>query len=89
MTGWMTRLIRTQAEGEGISHSLEVMGGHTGTNAWWMQICREGVATGVVSLPLRYMHSPVEVLDQGDLEQTARLLAASVRAMGKEGETLC
>ena len=89
MTGWMTRLIRTQAEGEGIPHSLEVMGGHTGTNAWWMQICREGVATGVVSLPLRYMHSPVEVLDQGDLEQTARLLAASVRAMGKEGKTQC
>lgn len=86
MTGWMTRLLRTRAEAEGIPYDLEVMGGHTGTNAWGMQICREGVATAVVSLPLRYMHSPIEVLDSGDLEQTARLLASFVRALGEEGD---
>ncbi|OUN07903.1 peptidase M42 [Flavonifractor sp. An92] len=88
MTGWMTRLLCSRAEAAGIPYDLEVMGGHTGTNAWEMQICREGVATAVVSLPLRYMHSPIEVLDSGDLEQTARLLASFVRALGKEGD-LC
>ena len=88
MTGWMTRLLCSRAEAASIPYDLEVMGGHTGTNAWEMQICREGVATAVVSLPLRYMHSPIEVLDSGDLEQTARLLASFVRALGKEGD-LC
>ena len=88
MTSWMTRLLCSRAEAVGIPYDLEVMGGHTGTNAWEMQICREGVATAVVSLPLRYMHSPIEVLDSGDLEQTARLLASFVRALGKEGD-LC
>ncbi len=88
MTGWMTQLLRNCADTENIPYDLEVMGGHTGTNAWEMQICREGVATAVVSLPLRYMHSPIEVLDSGDLEQTARLLASFVGALGKEGD-LC
>ena len=63
---------------------LEVMAGHSGTNAWDMQIIREGVATAVLSLPLRYMHTPVEVCARKDLEQTARLLAAFVESLGKE-----
>ena len=49
-----------------------------------MQISREGVATAVLSLPLKYMHTPVEVVSLADLEQTARLLAAFVEDLGKE-----
>ena len=60
------------------------MAGHTGTNGWEMQISREGVATAVLSLPLKYMHTPVEVVSLADLEQTARLLAAFVEDLGKE-----
>jgi tetrahedral aminopeptidase len=47
----------------------------TGTDANVMQLSRDGVATGVVGIPNRYMHSPVEVVCLDDLERTARLLA--------------
>lgn len=62
----------------------EVMAGHSGTNGWPLQISREGVATAVLSLPLKYMHSPIEVVHKKDLEDTARLLAAFVQDLGKE-----
>jgi endoglucanase len=47
----------------------------TGTDANVMQISRDGVATGLIGIPNRYMHSPVEVVCLSDLEQAARLLA--------------
>ncbi len=67
---------------------IEVMSGSSGTNAWPIQVSREGVATAVVSIPERYMHTPVEVVNQTDLENTAALLAAFVGSLGK-GETTC
>jgi len=62
------------------------MGGHTGTNAWPIQICREGIATALVSLPLKYMHTPIEVLDLSDLEHLAQLLAGFAVSLGEEGQ---
>jgi endoglucanase len=47
----------------------------TGTDANAMQLARDGVATGLVGIPNRYMHSPVEVVNLDDLERAARLLA--------------
>lgn len=67
---------------------IEVMAGSSGTNAWPVQVSREGVATAVVSIPERYMHTPVEVVSKADLEDTARLLAAFVERFG-EGERTC
>ena len=64
---------------------LEVMSGSSGTNGWPLQVSREGIATGVLSLPLRYMHTPIETAHQGDMEDTARLLAQFIRRVGKEG----
>ncbi|NBI66488.1 M42 family peptidase [Pseudoflavonifractor sp. 60] len=61
---------------------LEVMSGSSGTNAWPIQVSREGVVTAVLSIPERYMHTPVEVVSKRDLEDTARLLAAFVEAIG-------
>ena len=89
MTRWMTRRMIEKAEGKKIPYQLEVMTGHTGTNGWGMQISREGVATSVVSLPLRYMHSPIEVLEVEDMEHTAALLAAFAEGLGEEAESLC
>ena len=43
----------------------------------------------MLSVPLKYMHSPVEVLDLSDLEAAARLLAAFAQNLGKEAEALC
>lgn len=82
MSRALTQRLISLAEREGIDHQVEVMTGHTGTNAWPMQICREGIATAVVSLPLKYMHTPVEVISCTDLESTARLLAAFVAGEG-------
>jgi endoglucanase len=47
----------------------------TGTDANAIQLAREGVATGLVGIPNRYMHSPVEVVSLKDLDNAARLLA--------------
>ena len=85
MTRWMTQRLLDKAKDREIPFQQEVMSGHTGTNGWEMQISREGVATAVLSLPLKYMHSPIEVLSLTDLEHTAALLAAFVEELGKEG----
>ncbi len=85
-TRWMSdRFIKLAKQLE-IPSQLEVMAGHSGTNAWPLQISREGVATAVLSLPLRYMHTPVEVCSRKDLEDTARLLAAFVENLGEEAQ---
>lgn len=49
--------------------------GASGTDAWAIQVSREGVPTALFSLPIRNMHSPVETLDMKDIERSARLLA--------------
>lgn len=85
MTRWMTRRMLDVAQAEGIAVQKEVMERSSGTNGWGMQICNEGVATAVLSIPLKYMHTPVETLDRSDIENTARLLAAFAVGLGKEG----
>ena len=84
MTRWMTERMIDKAKEHGIPYQLEIMSGHTGTNGWEMQISREGVATSVLSLPLKYMHTPVETLSLADMEGVAQLLAAFVEHLGKE-----
>ncbi len=56
----------------------------TGTDANAIQLSRGGVATGLVSVPNRYMHTPVEAVSLEDLERVYHLLAYSVAAMGPE-----
>ena len=53
----------------------------TGTDANVMQLSRRGVATGLVGVPLRYMHTPTEVLSLKDLEATCRLLEGFLFAL--------
>ena len=86
MTRWMSARLLELAEKDGIPVQKEVMGGHSGTNAWVMQTRNEGIATAVVSLPLKYMHTPVEVLDLDDLENTAKLLASFVERFDEGGD---
>lgn len=68
------KLIAIAKEKE-IPYQLEVMGAHTGTNADVLSNMRGGVVTGVVSIPLRYMHTPIEEIQLSDLEQVGKLLA--------------
>ena len=69
------RLLELAAR-EGIPAQTAARPGRTGTDAWHMHIVREGVASGLIGLPLRYMHSPTECIDLEDLERCAQLIAA-------------
>jgi endoglucanase len=69
-------LLVETAEAEGIEHSISASGRGTSTDADVLQISRSGIPTGLVSIPLRYMHSPVEMVDLRDVEATVELLAA-------------
>ena len=76
-------LIET-AESEGIAYTLEADSRSTSTDADAIQFTRAGVATGLVSAPNRYMHSPNEIVALEDLENCARLIAAYVKALKKD-----
>ena len=70
------RELRATAEAEGIAFSIEVSGRGTHTDADAIHLSRGGVPTGVISIPLRYMHSPVEMVQLTDVHAAARLIAA-------------
>jgi len=65
----------------GISVQVEVAPAATGTDAWAIQMTREGVATGLISIPLRYMHTSVETLSFGDVDKAGRLLARFIASV--------
>jgi endoglucanase len=69
-------LLDEVAAAEGIEVAIEVSGRQTGTDADTVHLSRKGVPTAVVSIPLRYMHSPVEVVQLSDVEATIKLLTA-------------
>lgn len=74
-------LLYETAEAEGIPCSIEVSRGHTNTDADAVYLSRQGVATGLVSVPLRYMHTPVETVQLDDVEAAIRLLVAFARRL--------
>ncbi len=57
--------------------------GASGTDAWAIQVTRGGTITGLLSLPNRYMHSPNEVVSLGDLTNTGKLIAATIKSLDK------
>jgi endoglucanase len=74
-------LLVEAAESAGIDHTVEASGRSSGTDADAIQISRSGVPTGLVSIPLRYMHSPVEMVDLADVEATVALIAAFAESL--------
>lgn len=71
-------LLSQTAEAEGIPVQYTGIPRATGTDANVMQISRGGVATALVKIPLRYMHSPVEVLSLSDLDHAVKLIVAVI-----------
>jgi putative aminopeptidase FrvX len=69
-------LLVETAEAEGIPYTYEVSAGTTSTDMDAMHISRAGVATGLVSIPLRYMHTPTEIVSLDDVAAAAKLIAA-------------
>ena len=75
----MTKAIMDAAKEQEIPYSVEVMPRSSGTNGWAIQITRQGVATAIVSVPVKYMHSPVEAASLADAEAAADLITAFIR----------
>jgi putative aminopeptidase FrvX len=69
-------LLYEAGEAEGIPFTVESLGKGTGTDADAIHLSRSGVPTGLISVPCRYMHSPVEMVSLEDIDAAARLIAA-------------
>jgi endoglucanase len=80
----VTELLLDTPETEGIAHTVESLGRQTGTDADAVHASRMGVPTAVISIPLRYMHSSVELVALSDVEATTTLLAAFARRLGPD-----
>ncbi len=77
-------LLHEAAEREGLPFTVQASAGRTGTDADAIHFSRAGVPTGGVSIALRYMHSPVEMVELADIEACARLIAAFARSLSAE-----
>ena len=78
----MSQKLISLAKEQDIPYQLEPIAGATGTNGDHIAVSRCGVKTAVVSIPQRYMHTPVEVITLSDVENTARLIAAYINCGG-------
>jgi endoglucanase len=74
-------LLVETAERLGAPYSIEASGRATWTDADAIQIARGGIPAGLISVPVRYMHSPVEMVDLADVEATVELVAAFASAL--------
>lgn len=72
----VTRKLREAAQKTGIPYQIEAGLFPGGKDALVIQLTREGIPTGVLSIPVRNMHTPVEVASLADIESTARVLTA-------------
>ena len=73
--------LRDAAKQREIPYQLEALPRSSGTDAWGIQVAREGVPAGLLSIPVRYMHQPIETVALRDVERTGRWLAAFVGAL--------
>jgi len=67
-----------------VPYQMEITPGPTGTDARAMQITREGIPCLVISIPLRYMHTSVEVVDMDDIWSTGKLLAFFIKSLSND-----
>jgi tetrahedral aminopeptidase len=74
----IVKALRATADDLEMSYVNEPIPGSSGTDAWAIQVTREGIPTGLLSIPVRYMHSAAETVVLADIDRTARLLAAFI-----------
>jgi endoglucanase len=77
-------LLFQTAQAEKIPFTLDASSRSTGTDADAVHISRSGVPTALVSIPIRYMHSPVELVQLDDVHACARLIAAAALRLDRE-----
>ncbi|MCK4583922.1 M42 family peptidase, partial [candidate division WOR-3 bacterium] len=78
-------LVKTAKE-EKIPYQIEGAPRATGTDANVIQLTKAGVATGLVSIPNRYMHTPVELVNLKDLENITKLLCSFILRLNKKSD---
>lgn len=83
--------LKEAAKLSNIPYQLDPAPGSTYTDAWSIQISQGGVPTGLVSIPLRYMHTSVETVDIEDIKFTGELLASFISRIDNKwmGELTC
>ena len=75
---------KSLAERLDLPYELEVYTPYSGTDAMGMQIVAEGIPTMVLSIPLRYMHTPVEVVSLKDIDRAGSLLAQYIAGLAPD-----
>ena len=81
----MSKKLETVAKSKCINYQLEVMGGgHTGTNADVISVTESGIKTALISIPEKYMHSPIEIVDTRDVEAVAELISEYIKERAGE-----
>ncbi len=80
----LTDLLSEVAEAEGIAHGFEVYSRTTQTDADEFHLAREGIPTGLLSVPTRYVHTPNELCDLADVEAIIALIVAFARRVTNE-----
>jgi len=81
--------IRKVLDESEIKYELEIEGGNTGTNAWSIQVARDGIPCTLFSVPLRYMHTPNEVICIRDAKHTSYAVNTFLKSLDKAGDGLC
>ncbi|GAB6151234.1 M20/M25/M40 family metallo-hydrolase [Clostridium novyi] len=74
-----------------IPYGVEVEPGNTGTDAWDIQVTRQGVPSMLVSIPIKYMHTPVELVSMDDINNTGKIIAKLIENLKSDDleELLC
>jgi endoglucanase len=80
----VTDLLVEAAEAEGITHAYEIYSRTTSTDADEIHLTREGIPTGLISIPTRYLHSPNEICALDDVESIIRLLVAFAKRLSRD-----
>jgi Cellulase M and related proteins len=77
----LSEMLLKAADENNIKYFIEAYPGNTGTNAWDIQIMRDGIPTLLISIPIRYMHSPTEIVKYEDIKTAGRLTALFISSL--------
>ena len=77
----LTKVLMDTAKEHKIPYTTEVIPGNSGTNGWAVQVSRQGVATAMVSVPVKYMHSPIETVKLSDAEAACNLITEYIKGV--------
>ena len=80
----LVKAMRELADKLEIPYALEYSPTYSGTDAWATQVAAEGIPTMVIGIPLRYMHTPVELVALKDIQRTGRLLAGFIGGLAPD-----